>query len=160
MSKQATIEELAIYLPYEVQMKLNSNVAFRPTGQTKPNNKYSDATLTAALLDDIQCGRFDSLSKFKPILHPLSDLSKEIKFGDETIVPIEVLKQIDEYVGWNGRVFTYGVGSIHHTDNLPYNIVRQLAILHFDLHGLIDRGAAIDINTLNQNHETDENSNS
>jgi len=74
----------------------------------------------------------------KPILRPMSDLTKE-----------ELRDQ----------------GFWHHIDFLthekqppieaPFFMVRYLASKHFDIHGLIAKGLAIDINTLNKSHETD-----
>lgn len=103
----------------------------------------------------------------KPILHPLSDLTKEIKHNGEMFVPIEKIWSIVyndsinskfEYIttansilchsiktGYDCHVF---VDNIY--DNKFWKIIK-LVEWHFDIAGLIEKGEAIDVNTLPEN---------
>lgn len=87
------------------------------------------------------------LSKHLPILRPLSDLTKEIELNGEKFVPINELKSQCSYaVGCElDKFIVYkNYGDMH------YWIIKKLYEWHFDIHGLIEKGLAIEINTLNQ----------
>ena len=78
----------------------------------------------------------------KPILRPLSDLTKEITHNGEKFIPI------DYFVGDDSDL-VYNACLIHNDFSyLPYNLVQLLLEWHFDIFGLIEKGLAIDINTL------------
>lgn len=95
-----------------------------------------------------------SVNNCKPILHPLTDLKKEITHKGETFVPIEKLREMndgeiiyiqDDYIGiYNGYVCAYYI-----SDALKF--VSVLIEWHFDIAGLIEKGEAIDVNTLPEN---------
>jgi hypothetical protein len=108
-------------------------------------------------------GKYENLVKslrfwkddFKLILHNLSDLTKEIEVNGERFVPWDRLadKLIDEepesFSDINSAkqwVETYF--SDVDVMNLPYKLVKKLFEWHFDLNNLIEKGLAIDINTL------------
>lgn len=84
---------------------------------------------------------------FKPILRPLSDLIKEIEVDGEKFVPIYyILEQWDSLVA-GGKPYTQ--------KDLPLNCVYweywQVDYMfkwHFDVFGLIEKGLAVDINTI------------
>ena len=71
-----------------------------------------------------------------PILRPLSDLPKEIEVNGEKLVTLDYFACFLE--------FEYGINSI------DYKYAQKLFEWHFDVFGLIDKGLAIDINTLPQ----------
>ena len=134
---------------------------------------------------DIKSGILDSkeyshqLFEVKPILHPLSDLTKEIEHGGEKFVPIVELAKIawvDGYVDFKyqslkeGTVFiafpdknnVFGYDSNTQSffgaiDGKPCSVVNQLTLFetmvkyHFDISDLISKNQAIDINTLETN---------
>jgi len=93
------------------------------------------------------------LTNFKPILHPLSDLTKEFEVNGEKFVPKEWL-----------NVNLHNTPNFHHLfsephiwkyyqnnilkSNVEYCIIEKLYEWHFDIHSLIDDGLAIDINDL------------
>lgn len=90
-------------------------------------------------------------NNLKPILRPLSDLTKEIEVNGEKFVPIKKLgwEYYDGELG--GMAYcVYGesprttVNVIDYLDDLE-----KLYEWHFDIHGLIEKGLAIDLNTLN-----------
>lgn len=124
-----------------------------------------------------------SISDTKPILRPLSDLTKEIEVNGEKFVPMVELAKIanldtTEYkLSSSGNA--YGIRcNIENDDNsdkwevLGFDLVNgfghhyipskdwtivmnqfelygKLYEWHFDIHNLIERGLAVDINTLN-----------
>lgn len=78
----------------------------------------------------------------KPILRPLSDLTKEIEVDGEKFVPFDELKsysfELNKDRKWSKVVL----------EDMPYSEVLKLYSWHFDIHNLINRGLAIDINEL------------
>jgi hypothetical protein len=96
----------------------------------------------------------------KPILRPLSDLTKEIEANGEKFIPLKNLEKIiDEYgnadptiliiKSFSGIYFEWYAGSqIAVRRSVPLSFYEKLYEWHFDVHGLIKEGLAIDINTL------------
>lgn len=83
-------------------------------------------------------------STYKPILRPLSDLTKEIEHNGEKFVPQEKLRwvwQDDPDVLWN-QIYLRGI------DITAYELLLDW---HFDVDSLIESGLAIDVNSLNEN---------
>lgn len=95
----------------------------------------------------------------KPILRPLSDLTKEINYGLSTYAFTDLFEIGD----CDGCVFEFEHGNIktikalesiakynlHNDINyLPNAVVNMMYEYHFDVFGLIDKNLAIDINTL------------
>ena len=83
---------------------------------------------------------------WKPILRPLSDLTKEIKVNGEEFVAHDrtsagMLHGRDS----RGSVI---IENRLRTNSITYQDMTYLISLHFDVFGLIDAGLAIDINTL------------
>ena len=89
---------------------------------------------------------------YKPILHPLSDLTKPIEHNGEKFVPMVEL----------GRIFKLNVAEYcvieqnikykeFAPDNFRFSVVMQLIEWHFDIAFLIEKGEAIDVNTLKTN---------
>lgn len=82
----------------------------------------------------------------KPILRPLSDLTKEIEHNGKTFIPIE-----SKTVGFlrlkDGKKRELS-RSCFVLEVLEYDLVQKLLEWHFDVFGLIEKGLAIDINTL------------
>lgn len=132
------LKQLAGYLPYGLKMYY----------------ALSDDTWILDI-DNIDC-----ITKHdKPILRPLSDLTKEIYYGLSTYV-FTGLFEIGDY---DGCIFEFEHGNIKtiklleyisknnsHSDidYLPHAVVSMMYEHHFDIHGLIEKGEAIDINTL------------
>lgn len=84
------------------------------------------------------------LKEMKPILRPLSDLTKEIEVNGEKFVPYKkmhlVLSYVEEFLNedlWIGQEW-------------DFERVELLMQWHFDIYGLIESGIAIDINALNR----------
>lgn len=103
----------------------------------------------------------------KPILHPLSDLTKEIEHKGEKFVPMKVIWSL-VYPKFKSRTFDFRITTdsifFHslytgydchlYTKNIEKNYfwkVQKLIEWHFDVAGLIEKGEAIDVNTLSEN---------
>jgi len=135
-----TLKEIAGYLSYGLDIL--------PIKRAYLYGSYEEKKLTISVLN-----RFE-LKDIKPILWPLSMLTQEIEHSGEKFIPFEQIKKIrnknwiyfedeNEYC----EMFHYS----DHTENtyynifdFPYEIIEKLYEWHFDLHGLIERGVAID----------------
>ena len=98
-------------------------------------------------------GKFENLVKalrfwqddFKLCLRNLSDLTKEIEHGGESFVPTVNL-------GWNTVTLSFSASNIKMAvDTLTLHEAQKLIEWKFDIAGLIDKGEAIDVNTLEVN---------
>jgi hypothetical protein len=129
------LKHLAGYLPYGLQMYLeDSNGVVMDSWTLQPDSVT-----------------FSLINQNKPILRPLSDLTKQIEVNGEKFVPVDTdllgKYEISVIPEFN---FFDGCGSNENIDNLPYFVIEQLLEWHFDIYGLIEAGLAIDINTLNK----------
>ena len=115
--------------------------------------------------DEISVFDFIENDNFKPILHPLSDLTKEIEVNGEIFVPlIELTKPFCPGVFKSSlRILSmdrsnyYEIGCkdyVHkfnkNIDRVEYSDIQKLLEWHFDIYGLIEKNLAIDINVLNE----------
>jgi hypothetical protein len=131
-----TIKEIAPYLPYGLKAAC-LNVA--QYGLTKPLIKELEASNILTLID------YDPT--YKPILRPLSDLTKEILHNGEKFVPVEWLEEKYYTLGLHKQCEKLAEDSrwVNHSD---YLLIIHLLEWHFDIFGLLEKGLAIDINTL------------
>ena len=121
------LKHLASYLPYNLK-GLSTFLGERNIYTIAPDNVMSCLGKNAGI---------------KPILRPLSDLTKDIEVNGEKFVSIEKLDKIES------DVCSYSIDYyINHTKRLPYYRVQKLLEWHFDIFGLIENNLAIDINTL------------
>lgn len=122
--------------------------------------------------DDIITSYVFDINKCKLILRPMSDLTKEIEVNGEKFVPMEWFmkeyrpliikgKKIDRpicvtgslpkdnlvanYKDWIAPYFSFRAKIFEENE---YQVIEQLFEWHFDVFGLIDKGLAIDINSL------------
>lgn len=139
-------EFLAMSLPYGIKMVSNNG-----------DNNY------IAILDGIQNGIYydeygSEFNDYKPILHPLSDLTKPIEHEGEKFVPIEKLREI---IGGSWcSVYERAVELMQEWDidtlkdkikYLPFEFIQLFISWHFDIADLLSKGEAIDVNTLEIN---------
>ena len=132
MTKQ---EFLAISLPYKLRVNIHhlTNMIFGSVWYTR---EFEDREIIS-----------------KPILHPLTDLTKEIEHNGDVFIPITRLKLLYEFESDNVCEIRMHInaGWTSSIVELPLDIVLQLISWHFDIAGLIDKGEAIDVNTLDEN---------
>ena len=116
------LKHLAPYLPYGLKIKTKGGIV-------------------KLLAFDINLWESNKL-ELKPILRPLSDLTdeqKKIIYFDVIGTDNDMYGTLDEFIDYLGETNEY---------HLPYCIYRQLLEWHFDLFGLIEKGLAVDINSL------------
>lgn len=119
---QIELSEIVGYLPYGLNFLDNNNKLW----QLSLNN-------CSFALD----------KKWKPILHPLSELTKEIEVNGEKFVPIEY----NAFKNSRDHLLEFQNGFAHYK-SVKYGIIQRLYEWHFDIHNLINRNLAIDINTI------------
>lgn len=131
--EKLTIEHLAPYLPYGVKAK------------TKRSEFIVVGAHDYTIFGDNENGEMEEYYEdVKPILRPLSDLTKEIEHSGERFAPVDWIRENLDYDEYSIDYY------INHTERLPYEIVQKLFEWHFDVSRLIEKGLAIDINTLNK----------
>ena len=118
------LKHLAPYLPYCLNIYINDL-------RDHVNNFTLELYKDISLKDVID-------NENKPILRPLSYLTKQIEHNGEKFLLIDFLLDKDIIV---------------YNPNIDYRLLRfgdieKLLKHHFDVFGLIDKGLAIDINTL------------
>ena len=117
------LKHLAPYLPYDLEFYVQH------ANGTRLNNwcMTIDTDLRAVLEQ-----------QNKPILRPLSDLTKEINMDGDMVSAYEILPR-REKEDYKNPIIGYW----------SWNAMLILFEYHFDVFGLIEKGLAIDINTLN-----------
>lgn len=95
-------------------------------------------------------------SNIKPILHPLTDLTKEITIKGETFVPLVRIQEEMKYYQAVKYRCTNDFGIFLYLDaayelGVDLKAYEYLLEWNFDVDGLIEKGLAIDVNTLNEN---------
>ena len=107
---------------------------------------------------------FSPNNSIKPILYPLSYLTKEIEVNGEKFVPIEWLRKninkklrfsdnrfMDYDDGKSKNILHYSFYDIHsYTIDIEevLQLIEKLYEWHFDIYGLIEKGLAIDKSTM------------
>ena len=144
MENKLELKHLAAYLPFGLKVR-----SFRE-GQAL---FLEDISMSGEFIDYLfkksEVRTYSTLI-YKPILRPLSDLTKEITHNGETFVPLakynDVFGENDDYL----IEYLNDEGGIDYEDckTLPQYVFNWLASLHFDLYDLIEKGLAIDINTI------------
>ena len=133
MKNELTIQHLAPYLPYGLKGRYMVGDVLKHLSASQ--NIERDKILA---IDSV-----DFFYNFcKPILRPLSDLTKEIEHNGEKFVP----NYNSDFKYFTPYELSYFIESIPH--GLNYNQMQKLLEWHFDIFGLIDNGLAIDINTI------------
>ena len=146
-------EFLAMNLPFDLMMaEINDDGVIVRRSKLCPS-RYHD---------------FATHDYYKPYLHPLSDLAKPIEHSGEKFVPIERIlglgkKDGDASSPWNYKILINDnnlirIELVRSQQTLELNF-RDLSLKHamllidwhFDIAGLIEKGEAIDVNTLSEN---------
>lgn len=131
--KQLKPEQIIPYLPYRLKVMMEGKVCNVAWMSTK-----NIAVIRPHTLGEIKKIKWEYVHlNVKPILRPLSDLTKEIEYNGKIFIPEKALS------AWDLR----GLNKSH-TPHMPVNLCELFLEWHFDTYGLIDKGLAIDINTL------------
>lgn len=171
MDKQELLEYIAPYLPYNVKAQLYFNG--KKQHQVVNSNKTLDLRTVAFYIENYDHIGFKIIlhplsDLTKPCLEggriPIVELAKMC--GYNNLEQFEIDGEIeygwsehglDDYqgysFGWSRELKTLGVW-LDHIEGLPISIDLNLDVVqfmykhHFDIHGLIEKGFAIDINML------------
>ena len=138
------LKHLAAYLPYNIEIydivhKFSFNLSEKWANELplEFQEAFGKNLFTQVLID----------KTLKPILRPLSDLTKEIEENGEKFVPTEWLQNRYELLNLHEQAEQ--LSKDHRWLNQSdYMLVMHLIEWKFDVFGLIEKGEAIDINTL------------
>jgi hypothetical protein len=147
------LKHLAPYLPYGLKCK-----AFcEKQGELTKNYSSKKMTSLYAEKDGSVCifisttGYNSVRHNVKPVLRPLSDLTKEIEIDGEKIITIEFLENIAcdllDAASFYPIENEYRLSKINWLHE-SFLIVQKLIEWHFDVFGLIEKGLTIDINKI------------
>lgn len=142
-----TLEHLAPRLPYGLKL----HTKFEEIGTL--NGLYNVVEKPVSMFDVVKSAS-SKLEDVKPILRPLSDLTKLIEHRGEKFIPIDDLGNITTLDYEDGVLRQAEVdGEMYETEikYLCYAQVQDLYKWHFDTDNLIEQGLAIDVNTLDKN---------
>lgn len=144
-------KHIAPYLPYEVIVQ--SPVIVYTEGEN-PIPSHEDIQEGVLTVDDLK----NDLGYLRPILRPLSDLTKEIERHGEKFIPIIALYPLFNKQPPNVEMICnqevdyaeshyYGGEALKINTKYPlenrYDLLQKLFEWHFDVFGLIDEGLAI-----------------
>jgi len=129
------LKHLAPYLPYQLEF---INIYKLKRDKRNPlilNTLHQD--IDSMNLGNEEKSRPINNKHFKPILRPLSDLTKEIEHNGIKFTPSKIM-ELPEF--WDK----------HSIDTTFFMDVQEMIKWHFDVFGLIEKNLAIDINQLNK----------
>ena len=153
------LKHLAPYLPYRLNLLVTSNDICTIGDSYNRVYKGNKIGMDCKELEIIVDFQYEHL---KPILRPLSDLTKAIKHNGKNFIPLaEILISIPEadFRFKNYKNTVIECWNYSNDDSLKfylppiigmneYKHIQKLFEWHFDVFGLIEKGLAIDINTL------------
>lgn len=140
--EKLTLKELVGYLPWDLKVLSGFGEYSEIDSLYFSKDEHKRPSLNLMVSRFPKGFRGENFIDIKPILRPLSDLTKEITHNGETFVPVEKLginlfDKETKYFILDG-----------YFNAIPYWVIQKLYEWHFDIHGLIEKGKAIDINTL------------
>ena len=142
------LKHLAPYLPYVLKMASNTKGRSAYVITIKRRLKAIEI-LTPELIDVML------FLNRKPILRPLSDLTKEIEVNGERFVPIDYLSNFtNEHLMFDRTQqvieYLYIEQSQDYVFQLPYELIQKLIEWHFDIFSLLDNNLAINYYDINK----------
>lgn len=144
--EELELKHLAPYLPYGLKGKSNNGQS-DSIDELKGLYSCHDITLTSRLSCYNSVDYSVDYENFKPVLRPMSDLTNDVL--RKTMNLIDHSSHID----WTTNEREYLIkkrGLNGWLNEIPYIITLFLFENHFDVFDLIEKGLAIDINTLNK----------
>lgn len=137
-----TIEHLAPYLPYGLKCHNMGN--FDEDGNPYVQEIVGLETDYVVVSFDNYDDRYLFEETF-PILRPLSGLIREIEHKDVALIPAIYMESHDITLGERLKLISRGSKDFY---MLPWWVISKLIEWHFDVFGLIEKGLAVDINTI------------
>lgn len=171
---QLESKHLVSYLPYGLKVQVYQYIDTEPRFRTDDIEMLSDEVITfkGRFTPDWYFDYAENEIGIKPILRPLSDLTKEIEHNGKDVVPIIDLLKIKHpapedhkskygligigFYGYPKAYYQFRANyeimvNINDLDNTPYWIIKKLIEWKFDVFGLIDTGLAISLHDLPEN---------
>lgn len=159
-TEKLELKHLAGYLPYGLKFVSELDKPYDEYGK-QPIWTCSGITMLFGdnFLNNIETNDAYPMHLCKPILRPLSYLTKEIEVNGEKFVPIEILSEELEGITFGKTSDFYDnlkrlMFHFYDRNEVEINIedclflISKLYEWHFDIYGLIENNLAIDINTL------------
>jgi hypothetical protein len=155
--KTLELKHITPYLPYKLKCLYSHT---NKIGTISKINTIGDGFDNDNIKLSIDYLDSEHIWMFKPILRPLSDLTKEIEIEGEKFVPIDRILDNHSFVSdihiSKFRKFKIIQEQIHILKDIKelgyrycdYWFLQYLLEWHFDVFGLIEKGLAVDINTL------------
>ncbi len=131
------LKHLAPYLPYGLKIETHKIV----TTLFSVNPDYG----TVKFIDKDREPYNTALKNIKPILRPLSDLIKDEFFNELFILIGGRFKNYKHFKDEMLDNYLYSSPKL-----MSYRVFELLVSLHFDVFGLIEKGLAVDVNTLKE----------
>lgn len=146
------LKHLAPYLPYNLETFIIGEFIDEYADNPIPKG-FNIEGLNTGWVEIHEIGRTVTeqypFEDVKPILRPLSDLTKEIEHNGEDFVPYEHHVFIEAMAANEYLEYLCEARADLSEDRLlPYSIVQLLLEWHFDVFGLIEKGLAIDKTSL------------
>jgi hypothetical protein len=129
------LKHIAPYLPYDIKVEFELNYH----SDYIPNETKDYEYKGICVLHQVDFEWISEFKTYKPILRPLSDLTKEIQIGEYFMTFKEHLQRMFPAESMHTNIATWS-----------YRVVSLLFEWHFDVFQLIPNGLAIDINTIEQ----------
>ncbi|WP_418677602.1 hypothetical protein [Alistipes indistinctus] len=140
--KTLELKDICGYLPYGLKYQWTNMKSVRLISMTDEVDYSSQHSLSTAWEWMVH-------RQARPILCPMSDLTKEITHKGEKFVPLDVLNNRGHFIEFDAAGLLYTVGGCMDSDWLM--VFDKFHEWMFDYRGLISAGLAIDVNTLPEN---------
>ena len=140
--KTLELKDICGYLPYGLKYQWTNMKSVRLISMTDEVDYSSQHSLSTAWEWMVH-------RQARPILRPMSDLTKEITHKGEKFVPLDVLNNRGHFIEFDAAGLLYTVGGCMDSDWLM--VFDKFHEWMFDYRGLISAGLAIDVNTLPKN---------
>lgn len=140
--KTLELKDICGYLPYGLKYQWTNMKSVRLISMTDEVDYSSQHSLSTAW-------EWMMHRQARPILRPMSDLTKEITHRGEKFVPLDVFNDRGHFIEFDAAGLLYTVGGCMDSDWLM--VFDKFHEWMFDYRGLISAGLAIDVNTLPEN---------
>lgn len=129
------LEHIAPYLPYGLKIKYRNGNPERLTGTV--TGIEGNLVITGYHIVPMN-------GTFKPLLRPMSDITKEIEHNGERFVPIDSISKKFDFSIIEHAFLEQNAGSnkFNWIRSISYPVILKLISWHFDVFGLLDKNLA------------------